>query len=591
MALPLIAAVLVGVVGYAVSQEGKEARTTSSGDVQKVQRPDAAPHPLARSTGGPTFIGGDSPYSAHPPPCFKDTCAGDFSMQGVDTRGGGGDTYSAFKARNLELLSGHGPQASKVMREGFQAAPSADAWASLAPMFPPEMAIRAPPGVKGAGAAVLQDRAKVIGDLQTKMKGCNTVAPPDTQLQVPRRRDAPPAARLPMYTDLQTRGKKNQINPGHQRAKVPEAVAFTYNNPRLKQSAPAPLRSGAGVGGLRPGSRVPGVGVRAPPNSGAIQIRNTMRRVAAVAPCGPVHNIHNGKNGLWRDGEQDKAVMRPEVASQAGVAHASRGTWIDAPQAVRVVPESRVEEEMDRLPGPASRGRRFMETPQQFTDTSVAGTMRECDGAASHIAGGAHPRAQRDLQMVAAVDSTMPVTMRACDMTGGVPGAATAHKKPPTAAEAEDAAMRLSVTGRPEAGTAAVKRPARAAEGGDFAARLSVIGRPEAGAAAVKKAMVAGGAQEATARVVAEAPTKLEMNGDGSAPSATFTVTRDGSIADVPGPVRASAQRLPGDSHYGWEATQQQREELLTDRGFEGMAVGRQALRGNTLTHRTIPSS
>ena len=275
---PLLAAALVGGLGYAMSRDGKETRMETP-TAQTVNRPDAAPFPSTGVTRPGCGQVPDGVRGPHPPPCMARVCAGEFTSP-VDTRvtGGNGDGFAAFKERNLELLTGRGPG----KRESF--APSEAAGGGL---FSPAMAIRAPPGVRSATPAMLHDRAQTLRGLQRTMRGLNTVAPAETQLQVAKMRDAPPATRLPLGPDLATRGKENKLNPGHQRGRVPEEVAFTYNRPRIRQEAPIPLRSGAGVAHEVAGSRAPGVGVRRAPQSGALQIRNTMRRLHATAPIGP----------------------------------------------------------------------------------------------------------------------------------------------------------------------------------------------------------------------------------------------------------------------------------------------------------------
>ena len=581
MTSAVLAAALVGALGYALSQDGKQSRADPAAPQTKPVRPDAAPHPSIPPVPGDEF-------SAHPPPCFQDnTCAGDFTgahVRSTDTRGiGGGDNYAAFKARNLELLTGVGPS---ITREGFVAGSTGGTVvagrpdSSLTPLFSPEMNLRAPPGVKSATPAMLHDRQATIRGLQSTMRGCNTVAPTDTQLLVPRMRDALPPTRLPLCTDLQTRGKQNQLNPGRHRAKVPEEVAFSYNNPRLRQEAPAPMRSGAGVGGLRAGTRAPGAGVRVGAVSGALQIRNTVKKVGAYHPPGAARAFHRRAN----DPYQDKVAPHPEVVAKAGVPHGVRG-GLEPARGELVHPTSRLVERYDVHPGPASKARHVPDAAAHLTDTTAPCTMREGDGTTTRVAAGPHHLGLRQGEDLArdnlAVHATLPETMRACDMVGSTPGAASGWKKAPTAPDEDETAVRLNVAGQPGGATGHRKAPTapNAVEAG---ARIGVSGRPSAPAAAVKKQQLGGAVQQAGARVVAELPQHLGPNPEGMAPVTTSTTFVGDSIQDAPGPPRATAQRLPASA----PAVTFQRAELQTDRGFEGLAVGRLALQNNPYTHR-----
>ena len=589
MALALFTAALVGAAGYILSQDGKETRQPVAPHVPNVQRQDAAPHATTAALPRDGVLA-TSPFGAHPPPCFRDTCAGGGDMRPIDTRAAGGDLYSAYKSRNLEMLSGTGPGRS---RENFLGAPADSPGFNNNPssLFAPEMAVRAPPGVKSATPMMLHDRDAAIRGIQSTMKGQNTVGPPETQIQVPRSRDALPPTRLPFHTDLQMRSKEGgQVNPSRQRTKIANEIAFTFNRPRLRQEHPAPIRSGAakvaGAGSART-ARVPGGAVRGGPLVGTLQMRNTLRRIAATAPAGPAHNMHR----LAEAGEQDKRIPEGTVTARAGVAHDARGTeTLGGPQSTLIHPASRQVEAFDTLPGPASHARHMNDAAaRHFTDTTVAGTMRECDGSAQryiagpHIAGpGEGAAREREAAFVAA---TLPTTMRACDRVGDTPGVVSGYRKGTLAGDQDDQALRMQVTGTPGV-MSGPRRPDVMGQEDAHATRLSVAGRAEAGAAAVKKRQSEGSVQETVGRCVAEAPRKLDVNLGAAAPVTESTMFRGECVSNAPAPARAT-QRLPGDGLP--TVYQQGRRELHTDRGFEGMAVGLQSLRGNPYTHRDIP--
>ena len=532
--MALLAAALLGAAGFALSSGGKQTREPASTDVV---RPDAPPHPTAAAS--------SQPFGPQPPPCFRRVCAGNFE-QPIDTRMGGGDNYTEFKTRNLELLSGRGPGKYKSL-EGFQAG------ATPAPFqTPPSAAIRAPPGVKAATPAMLHDRGQVLASLQSSMKGMNTVAPLDTQLQVARMRDAPPATRLPLGPDLQTRGKMALPNPGKRATKVPEQVAFACRRRQVRQEAPGPMRSGAGAVAPVAGSRVPGTAVKRQPQSGAVRIRDTLRRVAAGAPTGPAHR---GGGGMWV-GQQDKFVALKTTEGRPGVAHGAMEG--EAPQSVLVGHETRRREDVDELPGPACQVRRGADTQNQVPVIAVAGTMRDCDLPVGR-AGAVTMSGQRQGESLAArgeaVEASMPGTMRECDSVNDAPGPASGWK-----------------------------RAARGLEVGESAVRLHVDGRPMAASAAVKKRTAEGSVQEAGVRVVAQAPGKVATDGGAPAPSMGMTNVRgDVAVDTAPAPARATTQRVPGD---GLSAYSRGRAELVTDRGFSGLTLATRSLVGNPLTHR-----
>ena len=255
-------------------------------------------------------------------------------------------------------------------------------------------------------------------------------------------------------------------------------------------------------------------------------------------------------------GEEDQQRDTLHVLARAGVAH---GRDIGGYDGTLVDHETRRVEGWDALPGPASQARRRQDGAGG-ADISVQGTMRECDGLASQVAAPRMTRAGQAAELKrqeACVSDSLPGTMRACDMVTGVAGAASAWRKTPAAPV-----------------------------GAEVAARLAVAGRADPGASSVKKPLAGGELQESATRVVAELPGRVQPDKDGLAPSVAWTSTNEEALSTAPGAARATAQRLPGDTGI---TDTRERQELDTDRGFAGLAVGRQALRDNPYTHRRIP--